>query len=87
MDLWTKLNFYIDYSNEYSVRKALNTLSREFNITKDPNYAREITKATEKLRSGLSQTEGVSPNLLKQIENFLKHLNSKIGGAIIDDRI
>lgn len=37
MNLFTKIDLYIDYNNHYSLKKALTTLNREFSLAVSKN--------------------------------------------------
>jgi hypothetical protein len=55
-DLFTKLNYYIDYNNQFSIKKALSTLEKEFNIackTNNVQYANSVIHATKQLHDTL----------------------------------
>jgi hypothetical protein len=59
MSLFAKLDYYIDYNNQYSLKKALTTLGREFNLAvskKNIWHARETIKAVRQVYDKLSQT-------------------------------
>lgn len=61
MNLMSKLNLYLDYSNHYTINKAMRTLKREFDIAKrtsHPAHAQEVIKAAKHIHSVLnSQTD------------------------------
>jgi iron-sulfur cluster repair protein YtfE (RIC family) len=63
MNLFTKIDRYIDYNNHYSIRKGLETMRQEFDKAvkyKKPEYAREVVKTLRMMYDKLSthrQTE------------------------------
>lgn len=51
-DLFTKLNYYIDYNNQFSINKALSTLEKEFGIahkTHNIQYAQNVIYTVKQL--------------------------------------
>lgn len=90
--LFNKLDSYIDYNNHYSIRKALTTLSREFDIAvsrKNYQYARTVIGTVRQLydklsltyneSEGLGETMSYSQRLMaQQIRKFIGYLTKKL---------
>ena|SRR3990167_3697697 len=59
MNLFTKIDRYIDYNNHYSIRKGLETMRQEFNKAvkyKNPEYAREVIHTLKKIYDKLTNS-------------------------------
>lgn len=59
MNMFDKLDYYIDYNNLYSIRKALTTLGREFNLasnSKNIEHAKVTVHTVLQVYNKLSQT-------------------------------
>ncbi len=92
MDLFTKLEQYIDYNNSYSLKKALTTLNREFDLAisrNDSMQAKTVIDATKKLYDKLSRTYRESEDysetmsyyqklIAKQMRNFIAYMLQKL---------
>jgi len=66
MNLFTKIDSYIDYNNHYSIRKALETLRQEFEKAsrfKNIGYASEVVYALKKVYDKLHKTYRQSEDL------------------------
>ena len=93
-NLFTKIDYYIDYNNHYSIRKALTTLGREFDIAssrKDIEYAKAVIVAVrgvlDKLTLTYRETEGYAETmsysqklLAQQMRKFIAHLSHRLKG-------
>lgn len=58
-NLFTKIDYYIDYGNHYSLKKALTTLGREFNLAVSKNnigHAMATIDAVRKIYDKLGLT-------------------------------
>jgi len=92
LDLFTKIDYYIDYGNHYSIRKALTTLNREFEIAlsrKNQEHAKAAIDAVRKIYDKLSQTyresEGLGETMsysqklmAQQMRKFMGYLTKKL---------
>ena len=92
MSLFTKLDFYIDYGNHYSVKKALTTLGREFNMAakyKNLDHARAVIYAIRQMQEKLSlmyresedlgETMSYSQKLIsQQMRKFVAYLTHRM---------
>lgn len=81
MDLFTKLNRYIDYNNHYSITKVVNTLGYEFNSavsSKNYEYAKNIILTLRKIHDRLSQTYRESEGLGETMSYSQKLMSQKI---------
>lgn len=91
-DLFSKIDYYIDYRNHYSVKKALTTLGREFDIAVSKNNVVQAKAAIDAVRKihdklgsmykeseGLGETMSFSQKILsKQMRSFISHLTSRL---------
>jgi len=50
MDLFTKIDIYIDYRNHYSIKKALTTIGREFDLAVSRNNIEHARKTIDVVR-------------------------------------
>lgn len=90
--LFDKINNYIDYNNHYSLKKALTTLEREFNIAisnKNLVHARVTIDAVRKIHDKLSSTYRESEDwgetmsysqkfMAQKMRNFIAYLTQKL---------
>lgn len=93
MNLFQKIDFYTDYNNSYSVRKALNTLGREFDLAaknKNQRYAMEVIntvrKFYEKIRV-MSHLQLLIPKTQGFVAYLIHRLKSEFGVADIKTEI
>ena len=72
---------YVDYNNSYSIRKALTTLSREFDLSvskKDAAYAKHVIDTVRQLHDKLSQTYRESEDKGETMAYFQKDLAKRM---------
>jgi len=91
-DLFTKIDYYVDYGNHYSIRRALTTLGREFEIAMSRNngeHARAAISAVRQMYDKLSltyresedwgETMSYSQKLLAQrMRRFIAYLTNRL---------
>jgi len=70
MNMFNKLDMYMDYNNHYSINKALNTLQREFNLAiskQNGAHAKEtlytLNRVYEKLSGAFKESEDLSETM------------------------
>jgi hypothetical protein len=81
MDLFNKLNMYIDYNNNYSIMKAFSTLEREYNLAskrKDNKYATNVINASRKLHDKLITLEYLQPLLIQKSLALVLYMTKKM---------
>lgn len=92
MNLFLKIDSYIDYNNHYSIKKGLETLRQEFEKavkTKNPEYAREIVITLKKIYDKLytiyrqsedyGETMSFSQRMMSiKMQEFLHHLTKRL---------
>jgi len=92
IDLFTKIDRYIDYGNHYTIRKALTTLNREFEIAmsrKNNEHARAVISTVRKIydklsltyreSEGLGETMSYSQKLMaQQMRKFIGYLTKQL---------
>lgn len=92
MNLFTKIDYYIDYGNHYSLKRALTTLGREFNLAVSKNnieHAKVVIDAVRKIYDKLSLTYRESEDLgetmsysqklmAQQMRKFTAYLTQKL---------
>lgn len=80
IDFFTKLDFYIDYRNSYSLRKAFSTLDREFHIAVSRNnqaHARAVIDAAKKVLDKLNRTYRESEDYGETMGYFQKKISQQ----------
>lgn len=85
MDLFTKLDMYIDYNNSYSLNKALSTLQREFHLavnSGNSTQAQVVIFATKKLyekfTTMFSESEELKETMSYSQKTFAKTMRAFI---------
>jgi hypothetical protein len=81
IDLFTKIDKYIDYNNQYTIRKALTTLNREFEISmsrKNITHAQSVIDTIKKIYDKLSLTYRESEDLGETMSYSQKLMAQKI---------
>lgn len=81
IDLFTKIDNYIDYNNQYTLRKALTTLNREFEISmsrQNVSHAQSVIDAVKKIYNKLSLTYRESEDLGETMSYSQKFMAQKI---------
>jgi len=82
----------MDYNNHYSLRRALTTLEREFNLAlnkQNMNYAKEVINAArllyDKLERGFRESEDYGETMsynqkvfAQKMRNFIAYLTKKV---------
>jgi len=90
--LFNKIDSYIDYNNQYSLRKALTTLNREFELaisSKNIDHAKLVIGAVRQVydklslayreSEGLGETMSYSQKLMaQQMRKFISYLASRL---------
>lgn len=88
MNLFKKIDYYIDYRNHYSIKRGLTTLGREFNLAvsrKNIGYAIEVINTVRKVHDKLGlmyresedygETMSYSQKLMsQQMRKFVSYL-------------
>jgi hypothetical protein len=84
MNLFTKIDSYIDYNNHYSIRKGLETMRQEFNKTvkyKKTDYAREVLFTIKLVYDKLNTMHGDNVNwalIIKRVSDFMSHVSMRL---------
>lgn len=81
MDLFTKINCYIDYRNSYSIKRALTTLGREFNLAVSRNnieHARATIYTVKQIQDRLSLMYRESEDLSETMSYSQKFMSQQM---------
>lgn len=85
MKLFDRIKSQLDYSNSYTIKRALSILDNEFSLAvqnKDEDYAREVIFTTQKLYRDFveltSEPGFINKIWARKVKSFAAHLISKL---------
>ena len=84
--LFTKLDYYIDYNNIYSIKKALTTLGREFELSvtyKNIEHAKSVIHAVRKVNEKLGLIYRESEELDETMSYSQKLISQKMKKFVV----